>query len=160
MGDGYNFQVLSAEILKLSKAKDWAVARREWSLIDIYEADEHETCLCEHYPIREICVIRNSITKATTEVGNVCVRRFLGFRSDLIFAALKRIKKDISKSLNEDALVFFYERGVFSDKEYSFLQSTMRKRELSVRQARWRKILNQRVIEAVARRGLQGNPSG
>jgi hypothetical protein len=157
MGDGYNFEVLSAEILKLSKAQDWAVARREWSLIDIYEADEHQTCLCEHFPIREICVIRNSITKTTTEVGNVCVKRFLGLRSDLIFKALKRIKKDISKSLNEDALVFFYERGQFSDKEYGFLQDTMRKRQLSERQLRWRTILNQRVLEAVARRGLQGN---
>src|SRR5665647_3036704 len=99
MGDGYNFKVLSAKILKLSKATDWETARKEWALIDIHESDEPETCLCEHFPIIEICEIRNNVTQHRTEVGNVCVKRFLGIRSDLIFAALKRIKKDSNKSL-------------------------------------------------------------
>lgn len=76
MGDGYNFKVLSAAILKLSRATDWITACREWVLIDIYEADQPETCLCEHFPIIEICVIKNTITQAVTEVGNVCVKRF------------------------------------------------------------------------------------
>jgi hypothetical protein len=158
MGDGYNFAVLSAEILKRSKATDWATARREWALIDIYEADEAETCLCQHYPIREICVIRNRLTSSVTEVGNVCVKRFLGIRSDLIFKAIGRIKKDFTKSLNEDAIVFFHRRGVFNTWEYGFLQNTKNKRKLSVAQMRTRRELNQRLIDAIAKRGL-GGPS-
>jgi hypothetical protein len=156
MGDGYNFAVLSVEILKRSKATDWATARREWALVDIYEADEDETCLCEHHPIREICVIRNGITGSITEVGNVCVKRFLGIRSDLIFKGLKRIKKDVTKSLNEDTIVFFHKHGLFNSWEYSFLQNTKKKRSLSHSQMRTRMQLNQRLIDAVAKRGIGG----
>lgn len=156
MGDGYNFAVLSAEILKLSRASDWEAARKEWALVDVYEADEPETCLCEHFPIREICVIRNSVTGSVAEVGNVCVKRFLGIRSDLIFSALKRIKKDLHKSLNTDAIVFFYQAKAINDWEYRFLQDTKDKRNLSVAQVRTRQKLNQRIVDAVARRGLRG----
>jgi hypothetical protein len=157
MGNGYNFKVLSAAILKLSRAQDWVTACREWVLIDIYEADQPETCLCEHYPIIEICVIKNTITQAVTEVGNVCVRRFLGIRSDLIFSALKRIRKDITKALNEDAIAFFHRANIINRWEYGFLQDTKKKRNLSAAQMRTRIGLNQRIIDAVASRGIQGN---
>jgi hypothetical protein len=157
MGDGYNFKVLSAAILKLSRATDWVTACREWVLIDIYEADQPETCLCEHYPIIEICVIKNTITQAVTEVGNVCVKRFLGIRSDLIFSALKRIRKDITKALNEDAIAFFHRANIINQWEYGFLQNTKKKRNLSAAQMRTRVGLNQRIIDAVASRGIQGS---
>lgn len=42
MGDGYNFQQLKSEILALSKAQDWAVAKKEWKLVAVSEADEPE----------------------------------------------------------------------------------------------------------------------
>jgi hypothetical protein len=157
MGDGYNFQILSAAILKLSRATDWVTACREWVLIDIYESDQPETCLCQHFPIIEICVIKNIITKAVAEVGNVCVKRFLGIRSDLIFVALKRVRKDVTRALNEDAIAFFYKANLINDWEYGFLQDTKKKRSLSAAQMRTRMQLNQRVVNAVATRGIQGN---
>jgi hypothetical protein len=134
MGDGYNFQQLKAEILSRSRATDWAVAKREWKLVDISEADEAETCLCGHFPIIELCTIHNTTTGSSVDVGNVCVKRFLGFRSDLIFDALKRIRKDINKSLGAEATVFFHGRRVLNDWEYGFQQDTMRKRDLSLKQ--------------------------
>jgi hypothetical protein len=45
MGEGYNFQHLKAEILARSRAVDWDVAKNEWALVGISEADEPETCL-------------------------------------------------------------------------------------------------------------------
>ena len=42
MGDGYNFQQLKAAILALSRATDWEVAKKEWRLVEISEADEPE----------------------------------------------------------------------------------------------------------------------
>ena len=51
MGDGYNFKQLKERILALSIAEDWEVARKEWSLIGIQEADEPDTCLCGHFPL-------------------------------------------------------------------------------------------------------------
>ncbi len=121
MGDGYNFARLREQILARSQALDWEVARKEWGLVTIFEAEEPETCLCGHYPIIEICEISNRITKHRAEVGNCCVKRFLGLRSDLIFSTIKRIRKDPDKSLNADAAAYFKAKGVLNDWEYSFL---------------------------------------
>jgi hypothetical protein len=82
MGDGYNFEQLKTAILSLSRATGWEVAKKEWRLVDISEADEPESCLCGHYPIIELCTIANATTGNSVDVGNVCVKRFLGFRSD------------------------------------------------------------------------------
>jgi hypothetical protein len=49
---------LITEILARSVAQTWDEARREWSLYEIYEAYEPETCLCGHFPIIELCVLR------------------------------------------------------------------------------------------------------
>ena len=156
MGDGYNFKQLREGILALSEASNWDVARKEWALHYVYEADEPETCLCGHFPIIEICEISNRVTKKKVEVGNRCVRRFLGFRSDLIFTAIKRIRKDITKSLNEDAIAFFKERGLLTKWEYGFLQDTMKKRNLSGKQFASRKTINEKVLVAIKRRGFRG----
>ena len=155
-GGGHNFAQLKAAILKLSRATDWETARKEWRLSAIYDADEPDTCLCGHYPIIEICQIENRVTGARTDVGNVCIKRFLGFRSDLIFQALKRIRKDMTKSLNADAIAFFRQRGAISDWEYEFLQDTHRKRNLSARQLEKRKDINSKVIASLERRVFRG----
>jgi hypothetical protein len=159
MGDGYNFAALKAEILRHSKATDWATARREWALVNIHRSEENETCLCQHYPIREICVIKNGLTGHVTEVGNVCVKRFLGIRSDRLFSAVRRIQKDITKSLNEDAIAFFHQCGVINSWEYEFLQNTQKKRGLTVKQMNVRQGINRQVLEIIARRGLKGYTS-
>jgi hypothetical protein len=154
MGDGYNFEQLKTAILALSRATDWETAKKEWRLVDISEADEPERCLCGHYPIIELCTIANATTGNAVDVGNVCVKRFLGFRSDLIFQSLKRIRADLDKSLGPDATAFFNQRGVINDWEYQFLQSTLRKRDLSDRQLLTRRKINEKVLASVRRRGL------
>lgn len=156
MGDGFNFKQLRDGILPLSEASDWEVARKEWSLVAVRPADEPKTCLCGHYPIIEICGISNRITKKNTEVGNRCVRRFLGIRSDLIFAGIRKIQKDITKSLNADAITFFRQRGLLTAWEHGFLQDTMRKRRLSEAQLASRRRINEKVLKAIKQRGFRG----
>lgn len=114
MGEGYNFKLLQENILALSSASDWETARKEWKLIDIMEVDEPETCLCGHSPIIEVCTIKNNVTGNVADVGNRCVKRFLGFRSDLIFTAIKKVRKDNTKSLNADAIAFFMSMNAIS----------------------------------------------
>jgi hypothetical protein len=156
MPEGHNFKQLQAHILPLSQANAWEVARKEWALLDIDESEEPETCPCGHFPIREICQIRNRITKNVTEVGNVCVKRFLGVRSDLIFTSIKKIRKDRTKSLNTDSIVFFHDRGLLTDWEYGFLQDTLKKRMLSTRQQQVRERINDKVLDAVQKKGFKG----
>ncbi|WP_260923189.1 hypothetical protein [Novosphingobium sp. 9] len=40
--------------MALSRATDWEVAKKEWRLVEISEADEPETCLCGYFPIVEL----------------------------------------------------------------------------------------------------------
>lgn len=152
MGEGFNFKTLRDNILKLSEASEWEVARKEWHLIDVRESQEPETCLCGHYPIIEICTILNRITRERVDVGNRCVKRFLGFNSDKIFSALKRIRKNITKSLNEDSIVFFKESEAITRWEYNFLLDTRLKRILSERQLAKRIAINEKILSSVARR--------
>jgi hypothetical protein len=156
MGDGYNLLQLKAHILPLSSAGRWDVAVKEWSLVGIHEADEPEACPCGHFPIIEICSIHNRVTGHSTEVGNICVKRFLGLRSDLIFTAIKRIRKDPDKSLNADAIAFFHERRVLNEWEYNFCQNTMRLRSLTAAQLSKRRAINHKVLTAIGKRGFQG----
>jgi len=156
MGDGYNLLQLKAHVLPLSNAGSWDVAVKEWSLVGIHEADEPEACPCGHFPIIEICCIHNRVTGHSTEVGNICVKRFLGLRSDLIFTAIKRIRKDADKSLNADAIAFFYERQVLNEWEYNFCQNTMRLRSLTSAQLGKRRDINHKVLTAIGKRGFQG----
>jgi hypothetical protein len=156
VGEGHNFRRLRDAILGLSRAREWEVARKEWCLVRVSEAPEPETCPCGHFPIIEICTIANTVTSHHAEVGNCCVKRFLGVRSDLIFTGIKRIRKDAAKSLNADSIAFFNERGLFTAWEYRFLQDTMSKRQLSSAQMATRRALNAKVLAAVAKRGFRG----
>ncbi len=161
MDGSYSFKRLSSAILALSSATDWELARKEWALIDVIDSDvidseECDECLCGKKPIFEICIIENKITKKQTEVGNHCVKRFLGVRSDRIFSAIKRIKKDPIKSLNEDAIVFFRQKGLLNNREYQFLQDVRNKRDLSEKQLSWRRDINHKILAAIARKGFQG----
>ena len=52
---------LTEEIIKLSQSKLWDVAKSEWTLYEIYEADKPERCLCGHFPIIEICNLKNKL---------------------------------------------------------------------------------------------------
>ncbi|MEV9638335.1 hypothetical protein ABZO35_28195, partial [Burkholderia pseudomallei] len=58
---------LTAEIIARSKAKTWDLAKTEWSLAEVYEAEEPETCLCGHFPIIEICTLKNRVTGQTAD---------------------------------------------------------------------------------------------
>ncbi|MBE0556316.1 MAG: hypothetical protein IH628_03705 [Proteobacteria bacterium] len=155
MSDGYNFENLKREILSRSHAQDWEVAKREWHLVEISEADEPETCLCGHTPIIELCTIHNKATNTHVDVGNVCVKRFLGFRSDLIFSSIRRIRRDVTKSIGSDAIAFFFTSRVINNWEYDFLQDTFRKRNLSERQLAARRNINEKILFYVKRRGVR-----
>jgi hypothetical protein len=82
---------LTKEIVARSDAKVWDAAKLEWALEEVYESEEPDTCLCGHFPIIEICVLRNRVNKNTAIVGNCCVKKFIGLPSDRIFQAAKRV---------------------------------------------------------------------
>lgn len=146
---------LSGEIIALSVADTWDRARLEWKLEDIYQEEEPDTCLCGHFPINELCYLRNTKNGNRALVGNVCVKKFLGLPSDKIFEAIHRITTDLTKALNPDAIEHAFQKHWISEWERTFYLDTWRKRSLSPKQSIKRGQINRRVMQNVknARKG-------
>ncbi len=142
---------LTEEILKRSHSQTWDIAKLEWSLYHIYEAEEPEICLCSHFPILEICVLHNKLNGQFATVGNCYVKKFIGLPSDLIFQAVKRVRKDNQKSLNIEAITHAYKKGWINDWEYNFSIDTMRKRNLSGKQLQTRIKVNEKMLSNMKR---------
>lgn len=151
MSDGYNFKELRAQMLARSVSQDWDVARLEWRLSSITEADSPETCLCGHYPIIEICTLVNIENGQSADVGNVCVNRFMGIDSKKVFDGVKRVRKYPEKSLTVDALQLLRKQNVISERDLSFYLDIRRKRNLSPAQLKWKMDINTRAVRGLKR---------
>jgi len=137
---------LIQEIISLSVADTWEFAKSEWELSEIYFSDEPETCLCGHYPIIELCEIRNKENREIAIVGNCCVSKFMGLPSEKIFQAVKRVRKDSEKSLNRETIELACSKDWINDWEYEFYIDTLRKRRLTEKQTLKRKQINEKIL--------------
>lgn len=152
MGAGHNFEKFKSAILSLSQSDDWLEAKPEWELYAVYNDFSDRACECGHQPIKQICVIRNRDNRNEAEVGNVCVHNFMQLASRRIFAVLRRVEAELSKSLNPAALQLFNRRGVLSDGEREEYLSYWRKRSNMTPEQRQQKIeINTRVLDFVQR---------
>lgn len=127
-------QQLAYEITKLSVAPTWESAKEEWNLNTLYKAHDPETCTCGHYPILNICILKNKLNGKYVTVGNCCVKKFMNLPSDLIFQAVARITEDATKALNLEALNYARDKGWINDWEYGFYCNTFSKRKLTEKQ--------------------------
>lgn len=142
---------LTEEIITRSVAEDWDAAKLEWSLFEVYEAEEPETCLCGHFPIIELCVLQNKHNHDFATVGNCCVKKFLGLESDKIFQAVKRVRKDSERALNAEAIEYGFNKGWINSWEKRFYLDTMRKRNLSPKQKTKRIQINEKFSQNLKR---------
>jgi hypothetical protein len=143
---------LTIEIINRSISNTWDEAKIEWALNEIYEADEPETCLCGHFPIIELCILKNKRNGQFVTVGNCCVKKFIGLPSDKIFQAVKRVRKDSSKSLNGEAIDHAFQKGWLTEWEKVFYFDIMRKRNLTVKQAAKKTQINELFLQRMRRK--------
>lgn len=149
---------LIEEILKMSNATSWEYAKLEWFLLEVIESEEFETCLCGHYPIKELCELKNKKNGQVTIVGNCCVKKFMGISSDKIFTSIKNIRKDIHKSVNIETLHFLHTKGLITDWEIEFYSDIIRKRKLTEKQKIKKLEINSKVLSVVKKSGyIQNN---
>ena len=149
-GGGHNFEKFKRAILSLSNATKWLEAKPEWELHVVYHDGSERSCECGHQPIHQICVIRNRYNRREAEVGNVCVHNFMQLASRRIFAVLRRVEAEISKSLNPAALDLFTRRRVLTDAEHQEYLAYWRKRTNMTDEQRAQKLeINQRVLDWV-----------
>ena len=139
---------LSQEIIALSDADTWDEAKQEWELDYIYKAPpgNGEVCLCGHWPILEICKIRNLKNDNTAIVGNCCVKKFMK-EPNRIFRALDRIEEDYETPLNADAIYYAYDKEWIDDWQKEFYIDTWRKRKLSEKQIAKRAEINLQIMK-------------
>ena len=148
-----NAAILRREIIKRSVATNWADARAEWFVADIYMADfdDYRTCLCTKEHIKEICVLHNSFNQNEVEVGNVCVKKFMNENAQKLFDGIERIKSDINCGLSEAVAALFRRRRIITEWEFKFSIDTWRKRYLSGKQAATRVEINRKVLANMKR---------
>lgn len=147
MGEGYNFANFKKAIISLSVSPDWDTAKAEWQLHMVYEDPSDRSCECEHSPIHQICVIKNSSNSKIAEVGNVCVQKFLRLMSNRIFSVIRRLRWDINKSLNPKALDLFEERNVISfNEKQDYLRYWRRRKNMSDDQKAQKLDINERIL--------------
>lgn len=121
-------------LLRYSEAKQWEDAKIEWYLVDIRLADREyaETCACGHYPICEICKIKNEVNNTRLEVGNCCINQV----SDE-FDALRRIFPALRDGrINPAVIDYAHKRKIINDWERNFLTNTWKKKHLSLKQTK------------------------
>ena len=101
----FDRQLLIQEMTALSHAENWDEAKLELDFSDAYEDANMTHCRCGH-GIMERCVLHNRITECIALVGNKCVKRFishiaLAAPAYAIFASIKRVRKDIDKTVHK-----------------------------------------------------------
>jgi hypothetical protein len=122
-------------VMQVSKSSNWDDMKKEWAVDKIYyipEEEEMETCLCGHYPIREVIILKNKVTEHKIKIGNCCVNKFFDNPdANKVFAALKKGKK------NRMMIDILYEKNLLNEREFNFLCDVWRKRKMSEKQRHW-----------------------
>jgi hypothetical protein len=142
---------LTKGIIEFSIANTWDEAKLEWELEQLWREDEPDTCLCGHFPIIEICLLRNNRNQNKVIVGNCCVKKFKTLPSDLIFQAIARIQGDIARAINVETINHAFNKGWINDWERKFYMDTWRKRNLSGSQHDKRIQINRKILSRIVR---------
>jgi len=140
--------LLKQAVLERSIAKDWRDAIKEWRVVGItLNEEDSDTCVCGHYPIKEICTITNVLTRYDLDIGNHCVLHFLKISTGNVFANIKRIRTDAAKAVTKDLLELAYENCWINDWEYTFCLDTAKRRKMTEKQIACRTRINEKILQ-------------
>lgn len=137
---------LAQEILARSFAQTWAEAKLEWEIAEVYRARQPDACLCGHFPIIEVCVLVNKVTRHEAKVGNCCAKKFLGLRPDDILRALERVERNPKKALNAEAIAYAFKMGWITPWERKFYSDIVGMRGLTDGQISKRTEINEDLV--------------
>lgn len=136
------------EIIKISESKIWESAKHEWDFQRVYINPQTQSCLCGKKSIVNVCVIKNALNANVAEVGNCCVNRFLEIdNGNIIFEAINRLNKDITKSLGVGALEYLNGKNLLTELQYDIYKDTVRKWKLTKKQMDTRIGINRKFLE-------------
>lgn len=139
---------LKTEILKRSNSTDWNEAKKEWNLESI-TTDEtvSSTCLCGHFPIKQLCHLHNPKTNNKAIVGNCCVNKFIPeLESNKIFTSISKVSKSLDNTLNKKTLAYCLDRDIITKFEYEVGRSFNNKKNFNAAQTLIRRIINRKAL--------------
>jgi hypothetical protein len=139
---------LIREIVALSYSDNWVQAKKEWSLELVYFSSGEQHCLCGQL-IKECCVLTNIKNSSSAIVGNVCVNKFMEIESDKIFKSVKKIQKDLSKSLNKETINYAHQKNWINTWERDFYLNISHRRKLSEKQNSKLNQVNKKIINNI-----------
>lgn len=135
--------ILISELMKKSASKNWDDAKKEW-VLDFIFMEEGQTCLCEHYPITENCVIKNLVNGNVEIVGNCCITKITGDdTSKKLFQALR------SNRINIHVIDYAFKKNIINDWEFKFLKDVWRRRKKTIKQKLKYDYLKDKIFENV-----------
>lgn len=120
-------------ILSKSESKDWGIAKGEWHLHSVYFSKK-ECCACGHYPIKEICLIKNKLNGNIERVGNHCVSKFLEMDSIKIFQYIKGLKNSKFKKVTPVVSEHAYSLNCIDSWELKFFNDVFKKKKRTDKQ--------------------------
>jgi hypothetical protein len=110
-----NEYILIKNVLKLSKSKDWKIAKKEWTPIKVFY-EKNNTCLCSHYPITENIILKNINNSNEIIVGNCCINKFFEIKTfNKFFKALHKNK------INQIIIDIAYKKNIINNWEKEFM---------------------------------------
>lgn len=144
-----NEQILRKAITEMSiNRTDWEITKGEWELDNIQIGMDR--CLCGHYPIKELCIMKNKHNQRWGVVGNCCVKKFLGIDTGNMFDVLKRVIADHTKSLTKEVIVHAHGRKWINDWERIFYTDIItRGKRLTPKQSDKKISINDKIIRWV-----------
>lgn len=138
--------MLTDAVLAMSKATKWNIAKFEWDVVAIVEVNEAETCICGHYPIRKVCIIKNSVNGNSARIGKCCAKKFMKKKDSAIIRVVERIREDNSKSPNVTLIDLAFKKKWINKWEWEFSMSTEGRRKLSIKQQAMREKINKKIL--------------
>jgi hypothetical protein len=147
----HNHQILSRNIIELSKAKTWEDAKMEWSVSYVFWDEDGTSCLCSHSPIKECCALVNSENGKNTTVGNVCVNKFLGKDFTGEFAMLRSLRENPTTKMRWALVQYAFDRKWIKKKDYDFYRDHYEYKWPTALQLAWRRDVNNRVLGHMTR---------
>lgn len=150
---------LPQNLIQKSVADNWPDAVREWELtgVEFLAPGEFRTCLCTHFPIRQLCYISNRLNHQTEIVGNVCIEKFENSESDIqtgvfssvpkVVQAARRILQDPDNNAANEALIDFAEKqSIITKSNAIFYRDIWRKRKLTPKQLQYKRDVNLKIL--------------
>ena len=140
-----NFKLIES-VMRNSVSQDWDSAIDEWMIVGYEFVNGDGVCECGKEMISQLNYVRNRYTGHELIVGSECINKFFNEDIDGIHPSIKRVTKDINKSLYFRLIQTASQNGIISDMDRRFYLDIISKRKLTPKQQSWKQSINSKIL--------------